>query len=202
MQNHLEIIMPPVPMEDIKARVRAIMRPYNLSQASNHYGSFWDFYSIGGRWSGHKLIQSLDQDKLKAFKALLNKRHFMISPVGSVKSSLISETHIEEVDRLWQEYFPDSVMTQCPFFRHSHIPYYVDVMTVKECLELSAHHVIFVDGAGEARFMVQKMIWNGLNYQETTWDSTIKSALVMCNLDAGEEVEMHDWLVVTVDYHC
>ena len=51
MHSHLELIIPST--TDIKGSVETVLAPF--SEDTNNSHAFWDWYEIGGRWSGLKL---------------------------------------------------------------------------------------------------------------------------------------------------
>ena len=86
---------------------------------------------------------------------------------------------------------------------------------VEDCPEdLTAVHVIVAihncEGPGfKAYGQYMKSIWNGLNWQDTTFSGYVRDALKEHREAIGEYVPVYrekmdpkdDWLVVTVDYH-
>jgi len=79
---------------------------------------------------------------------------------------------------------------------------------------LLAYRVIIAgptyDGNGiEAVSMYSQDIWNGCNYEKTTWDGKFSSAMSLHGERAKAYADGYkarvtptpDWLVVTIDYH-
>lgn len=218
MHYHCEIIMPPT--HDVEAAVNAIMARFDENAPDNKDGAhdarftFWDWYVIGGRWSGHKLLARLDAAKLDEFQAMLTKMEVTVSGVQAGKPSLFPESQIAEVDRLWVEHFPDAGLAQCPFFKH-YTGTMGDVCRVDELPEgLTASRVIVagpgLNGTGlQVETMQQRQVWNGVNIIKTAWDGTVAAtlgahaeriALYRDEYRNGMTVKP-DWLAVTVDYH-
>lgn len=223
MHYHLEVIMPPV--DNIKAALEQILQPFN-EQGEDEDGhpnqhAFWDWYVIGGRWAGAKLETTLDPSKKEAFLEELNNRKITVSGIQAGKPKLSPASQITMVDALWNEYFPDSPVTACPFFDHFHDQYknsegFPDIMPLKDTPKsLTASHVIIAgphwrdDGKLEAKHMVQESIWNGVNHVDAKWGGTVQSAIDEHKDSlksykpeyAAKYVPQDDWLVVTVDYH-
>ena len=218
MHYHCEIIMPPT--HDVEAAVNAIMARFDENAPDDKDGdhdarfTFWDWYVIGGRWSGHKLLARLDAAKLDEFQAMLTKMEVTVSGVQAGKPSLQPESQIAEVDRLWVEHFPDAGFTQCPLFKH-YTGTMGDVCRVEELPEgLTASRVIVAgldsDGNGlRVKTMQQRDAWNGVNILKTAWDGKIAAALAAhaeriswYRDDLREALTVKpDWLAVTVDYH-
>ena len=65
MHYHLEIIMPPT--KDVEEAVRQVLEEYSESWTDEDGNpssrAFYDYYVIGGRYSGEKLQAGLDQSK-------------------------------------------------------------------------------------------------------------------------------------------
>lgn len=225
MHFHCEIIMPPV--KDQKAAIAQIMAPFcecpkdeDDEDLSSH--RFWDWYVIGGRWSGRKLLHQIGEEKISAFQKMLSEMGITVSGFQAGKYSLQPASQIPTVDALWRDHFPDCGFDVCPLFDHSNDQYSSDSIIPGDLMEfskippdLTASRVIFSaphfsDGSRyEATFMVQEEFWNGVNHEKTNWDGTIGSAIAAFN----EKAEMYsedwrnrvmpkpDWLVVTIDYH-
>lgn len=96
MHYHLEIITPPLKeLETLESRVDLILSKWRESYSirdeededeSHRYRyGFYDWYVIGGRYSGEKIIQALDQDKLKLFYEELSQKNFTVSGVVAGK---------------------------------------------------------------------------------------------------------------------
>lgn len=211
MHFHCEIVMPPV--KDVEAAVTQVMEPFNESDSESSR-TFYDYYTIGGRWSGDKYMAGLDKDKLKAFEDELHRRKITISSMQFGKQELYPSEQSVEVDELWRGYFGGDI--PCPMFRHAGERLPGDVMKLGEldASKIKAARVIFAhprfeeDGV-EAGFMVAEDIWNGCNHERTIWDCTLKHALELHAKDiehCRDEWKLKvspqpDWLVVTVDYH-
>lgn len=213
MHYHLEIIMPPT--EDVAPAVAQIMAPFD-EDGSDEYllrYAFWDWYQIGGRWSGHKMLARFQKDRIDAFYAAMKEQHVTVSGVRAGKPTLQPATQIEMVDRMWSESFPEFPGKSCPLFDH-YKDDHGDVCKLSEIQpDLSCNHLIIAaldhEGNVRAQHIMNEKIWNGVSYEKTMWDGTIAAALVdfsdYCQR-AGEEYRKRstpqpDWLVVTVDYH-
>lgn len=208
MHYRLEIVMPPT--EDVKAAIEQIMAPFDENgEYRNH--AFWDYWLIGGRWSGSKIKALLGDDRIRKFNDLLVEKRVTVSGVQCGKYTLEPASQIAEVDALWCEHFPDSPIKQCPLFDH----YKGDVMRLDEIpKDLEAGHVIVAgpDHTGEgleATYMIQDEAWNGVTYVKSEWDGKVSTAIEMhlkrIESYRPEYIEKStpkpDWLVVTVDYH-
>jgi len=218
MHYLLEIILPNK-TADIKQAVSEIMDPFD-ENGEDSANAFWDFYSIGGRFAGQKLIHTFEKDKLDKFYELLKENKITVSSVQCGKQEINPKSQIPLVDKLWNDLFPENDGRSCPIFNHSNSQYDEygiicgDIMPVKECLDFECKHVIIANikeysGKYEAEYMLQDSIWNGVVHQETTWDGKIGSCVDMfidqIKTYREEYVRkfsnIHNWLSITVDYH-
>lgn len=221
MHYRCEIVMPPT--DDVEAAVSQIMAPFseNADEEESCGYSFWDFWVIGGRFSGRKLEQSFPDERLEAFYAKLKEMGVTVSGVTCGKQELNPASQIPEVDALWVEMFPESGVTVCPLFSHSNNQYSSksllpgDICQLKDAPENTTCFRCIIAGPNydgssiTATHMEQEDFWNGVCRVETTWDKTLKSALERFadrirgrNPDYIAKVTPQpDWLVVTVDYH-
>ena len=98
-----EIIMPPT--DNVEEAVTKAMKEfdenYRDEDGDTSEYAFWDWWLIGGRYSGHKY----PKDQLEAFYAELQKREVKVSGVICGKQSLLPE-FIPVVDKLWAEMVP------------------------------------------------------------------------------------------------
>lgn len=215
MHYHLEIIMPPV--DDVEAALGQILAPFDedphLNEGDESYtkNSFWDWYVIGGRFSGAKIEYLLGEEKIGKFQKHLSEIGITVSKLQAGKQRLHPESQIPAVDALWNKWFPDSHVKVCPLFDHYNDQYskneskYGDVMKFSEVpMGLRSNRIILagLDYGGkkcEAKFMIEDKNWNGVTHVKTIWDGTLEHALEMA-AEKGH-VPRSDWLVVTVDYH-
>lgn len=217
MHYHCEIIMPPT--KDVEKQIDLIMRPFseNEEDSEDYSGhSFWDWYQVGGRWSGAKTKHRLGAKRIQAFCDELCNRKITVSGVQFGKQELSPADQIPEVDALWAEWFPDSGFDACPLFGHAGDQLIGDICEFKDVpLDLPCSRVIIASvGYSDtkeftAQYMVEDSIWNGVVHQETTWDGTLKHAIERhtekLNSYTDEAKEKYtirdDWTVVTIDYH-
>lgn len=215
MHYHTEIIMPPT--DDIEATIAQIMAPFDENRededdVSSH--KFWDWYVIGGRWSGHKLMAILGQERIDEFHKTLSDKRITVSSLTMGKQTLNPPEQAELVDRLWNEAFPESPMKRCPLF-DNYNDNYGDVLPVSEMPRSLAVSTVIIAGPSwdekkiAADLLLHESIWNGVNHQKTAWDGTLGAALTdhAAKLENYKEeyrakhMVQPDWLVVTVDYH-
>ncbi len=224
MHHHCEIVIPPT--SDIEEAIAQIMKPFDENKDRNEdsRGGFWDFYVIGGRFAGHKLIATYDQAKIDEFYAWLAAEKVTVSGLQAGKPKLQPDSQEAKVDAKWNEMFPSQSPIKCPLFQHSNDQYGKemngslpdDVMLMMDVpKQLKCTRVIFAepsyknDGTLEPEFMIVDSQWNGCNYMEVKWDGTFSDALAQymekCKHYTDEarekKIPKDDWLVVTVDYH-
>ena len=228
MHYHLEIIMPPT--DDIQAAVDDIMKPFNEQyeasveeivegEPARNAHPFWDWYVLGGRWAGTKLIAKYDSPALEAFTKELDAMHVTVSSFQAGKQEIDPPEQIPAVDALWRKHFPDSGVDVCPMFKHSNNQYgetmEMDICKVSEIpAELKAAHVIIAgryaaDRKLQAMHMYRDSIWNGVTWQDTDWDRKVHTIIAKQaeRIQHGQPAFLalntitDDWLAVTVDYH-
>ena len=221
MHEVLEIIMPQV--DNVEEAVAEIMKPYDEDISDPEFRNgheFWDFYVIGGRWAGHKMEADLDKDTLKAFYAAMTEKKVTVSSLQCGKQEISPASQIPMVDALWTEFFPEYAGRACPLFNHANNQYendclYGDVLRVKDTsplVECSRIIVATLDHEGkkmEAQAMFSTSVWNGCNFEDTTWDGTLGAVYKLYEkkiVNYSDEYKAthtidDDWIVVTVDYH-
>ena len=212
MHYHLEIIMPPV--ENIESAIEEIMQPFDENNEDNRH-SFWDWYQIGGRYSGSKLESLVPQEQLDAFYAELKNRKVTVSGFTAGKQEISPASQIPMVDELWREICPGS-SDVCPLFNHSgQCKKDYDICTLDKMPELlSADAVIIAapnynESGLEAKHLIHKSIWNGVSCIDTKFNGNVKTSIndYINKLEnyKDEYKEKYspreDWLIVTVDYH-
>lgn len=232
MHAHLEIILPSG--ANIEQDVATLMEPFceilkdgeEDEDAISKY-AFWDWYTIGGRWSGNKVEVMIDKKRMADFRKELVKRKIMVSTFQAGKPSITTPEQVQEVDELWRSWFPKSRLDNCPLFAHSQGKNieWPNIMLLSEVLrkipDLGAERVMigknytYDDGPKlRCSTMQVREVYNGSDWQRTSWDGKVKSALELHRNDRYPEYErvpsdLKDWVnlympnavVVTVDYH-
>lgn len=214
-----EIVIPP--RTDVPSAVTQVMEYFCDEPEDGEKGNadWWDFFIIGGRWSGNKLQASLDPGKLEAFHKTLQKRKVTVSGLVCGKEELQPSSQIPSVDRLWREFFPGKG-DKCPLFQHSRDQYrkegfYADdvcrVADVPERLEctrliLAGPHWKEKEKL-EAKRMLVAEFWNKVEHQKTDYDGNVAKGIQRFVTEDAESrapvklPSLDDWQVVTVDYH-
>jgi len=222
MHYHLEIIMPPT--DDIERSVEEILREYSENyedeEGEENPHAFWDFYVIGGRWAAVKITQKFEGKKLDEFHKALDAMKLTVSAMQCGKQELKPSNQIPEVDKLWQEHFPEGGKV-CPLFNHYNDQYkntigFPDIMELEDIPEnLHASRVIIAKEHWQDKdkleigFMIEDSYWNGINHIDSNWKGGVLDAVKMWKGQLNgykEEFKQknkpqEDWLVVTIDYH-
>lgn len=232
MHCHLEIVMPQT--SDIEAAVGRIMEPFDENRTDEGDGgrghAFWDYWTIGGRWAGQKLMAGLDQEKLAQFERWMQDEKVTVSGLRFGKDELSPASQIAKVDARWNETFPSlGGSSRCPMFQHSNdqhaeglggtiqgdVQRLSDVAARLECSHVvvafpSYGRKLLYDGPLKAAWMIQESAWNGLNHVRSEWDGTLSQAVAKYRESLSTRAvpeylavatPRDDWTVVTVDYH-
>lgn len=212
---HLEIIMPPT--DDVEAAVKRILAPFDENERDNEEARghpFWDYWLIGGRWSGSKMLSIIGENREAKFRKALHEAHITVSGLQFGKPTLQPASQIETVNRMWNAMFPDAPIKVCPLF-DNYKGDDGDVMPLSgvprdmKCSHLIVAGPDYKEEGPEAVFMIRDDMWNGVNYVSSTWDGTIGGGLLMASKQlanfnpeyAAKRTPADDWLAVTVDYH-
>lgn len=216
-----EIVFPKVGTEDgaIQAAVDAVMRDFcdeiydddgeEIGKEKHAY--WWDWYLIGGRFSGHKTEARVGKERIAAFYEILKEHKVTVSNFQCGKQELMPTTQIPLVDELWRKHCPGHG-DKCLLFAHARDQYIKsglypdDICTVADIpQELTCDRFIVADWftfRDETRLdpkeMYAKEFWNGKTWQNTDFDGTVLSAIERAKKDVNIQP---DWLCVTVDYH-
>lgn len=227
MHVHCELLIPPT--QDVEGAVAAVMERFGENRSDEDGCEFWDFYVIGGRFAGNKLIAKYDPEKVEAFCAWLKAKKVTVSGLQCGKQELSPPSQAVVVDAKWNEMFPCDPPIPCPFFAHSNDQYGKDgdgtlpgdiVRLGDVPARLRVGRVVIAGrsfdsdsddftGPLEAKFMLCEEEWNGCNHMSIQWDKSVAGAveqyresLARCKPEyAAKAMPTDDWLAVTVDYH-
>lgn len=202
-----EIVLPPdVP---IVKGVKDVMDYFK--DEDNGHAEWWDFYIIGGRFSGNKIESSIDPKRLEAFKEHLVEIKVTVHALTAGNPSLYPTSQIKMVDALWREWFP-GCGDACLLFSHARDQYRKDGYYSDDVCKVSEVHErlqcdrlivarIFEDKLYPARMLVTSL-YNGVEWQGTEFDGNVKRGLQAINDDKYRKNSMTpDFNVITVDYH-
>lgn len=225
MHYHLEIVLPP-DHENLEEAVAAVLAPFDENVEENRQ-PFWDWWVIGGRYAGQKLLAGLDQSKVTEFYQWMKDEGVTVSGFVAGKQELSPKDQIPKVDAKWREMFPQSKQETCPLFNHSNDQYgRVGESTIRGDIsklgespaDLECERVIFAgrewedDGwTGRIRpvFMLSRDWWNGVNHLNSDWDGKVSTAIERWRKHMESYAHRYrlihepndEWIVVTVDYH-
>lgn len=220
-----EIIIPPT--KDIKASITTVMEYFieeddKGEKPKGGHADWWDFWEIGGRFSGRKIECKIDPNKLTQFNEFLKDQNITVSPVTCGKHG------IERVDICTVATIPDELtcdrliiaglepnfeewsrnfdlakaefgvgVTEESFF-HQH-PRWNEARRKAD------------DVTPKTELCVQRMwllsYWNTVEWQPTAFEGNVKKALADMRTQPRLSDEYpwcgweDDYLVVTVDYH-
>lgn len=210
MHYHLEILMPPT--DDVMSAVTTILAPFD-ENAEHAVHPFWDWWQLGGRYSGSKLEASASPDSISAFRAELHRLGVTVSGLVWGKQELQPASQAEAVDALWREMCPGAGSV-CPMFKHSGDSMSMDVCRL-DAVPKSLTAFAFIHAAAgfkdelRAQTMLRRDLWNGVTHQSTDWSGNVAEAIGRAvktcerykDEYAAKVIPQQDWLVVTVDYH-
>lgn len=219
MHYHAELVFPRT--EDVESSVKQVMEFFlpepDEDGSPCDYADWWDYYTIGGRWSGEKLEARIAPDLLQRFQEELVARAVTVSGIQFGKQEISPADQIPMVDALWTEITGQP--GPCPRFQHGRDQfgrsgiYSDDVCTVAEIPErLECYRLIIAKPHWDATkaeqgviypvWMLATQLWNGVTHQDTTFDSNVVKAIQEHNAaPRGNDPVGDDWLCVTVDYH-
>lgn len=189
-----EVVVPPKFKPDLNLWVGRVMDYFLKGEGEGAKADWWDFWKIGGRFSGHKTLSRIPADRLAAFNKELARRKVTVSGMIFGREELQPASQIPEVDGLWREWFPGHG-ERCPLFQHAyqahlqgphrHVEYFDhDVCTVAEvpddlkCVRLLVfgHSPDYPAEVRGVRHLVTEF-WNGVEHQDTKFDGKVKPAL-------------------------
>lgn len=209
-----EIVIPPT--EDIANSVAEVMKSFERENPGDSQPcDWWDWYIIGGRFSGHKTEARIGEEKLKAFIDAITERKVTCAALQCGKQELLPESQIPMVDALWREMVPGHG-DKCILFAHARDQYRKDgvysddvcrVADVPAALKCDRLIIAGKDYSDETKLKGCEMLadswWNGCTHQKTDFDGVVATGLHRLKEEIRHDGPLfsNDWLVVTVDYH-
>lgn len=215
MHKIAEVVIPPV--ADIPTAIKQVMDSF-IGDNEDH-ADWWDWWVIGGRWSGHKIEARIGTERLDAFVAELTAMKLTVSGFQSGRQSLNPASQCETVDAMWRERFP-GFGDKCILFSHARDQYAKgamhadDVCRVEELpADLTCARLIVAKphwdkethpNELEAGYMLATDFWNGVSIQKTDYAGSVAEGIQRAREYIGKTnlpQVLDSWLVVTVDYH-
>lgn len=217
MHFHLEIIMPHT--ENLEAEISRILAPFDEGSEESR-NAFWDWYQIGGRWTGTKdgFDPASDENNVERCE-ICQGTGFRADEVGK-RAREAEATYTCNGCGKWNE---GGKWTHSEFGAGKRLKwptawaqYKGDIMPLRDVKkDQKAFRVIIAGmnhaGTGmEAVFMACRENWNGVSFDESSWDGTIESALEKhrdraknYRAEYAERITPTDeWIAVSIDYHC
>lgn len=202
---HCEILIPPDMQDAVEYAVAAVLAPFdenNAEEEARH--SFWDWYVIGGRWSGAKTLAAMGQERVDAFYERLRTENVTVSGLQAGKPELSPASQKQLVDEA------------CPLFKSEDEDGVLkgDISRVADLPPALSCERVIISGYDYTNkivpvYMVAKSHWNGVTHQEAAWDGTVTAAINGWSDRLATYAEKYrernsvagEWLAVTVDYH-
>ncbi len=212
MHYSLEIILPPHvdPVAGVEQIMKAVCKE-DYDETKEQACEWYDYFVIGGRYSGRKTESRIGKDQLAAFHGALSEMKVTVSSMTAGKETLSPASQIPAVDALWRKMCPGHGNV-CPLFDHYESETNVDICKVRDLPpQLTCHRLIVADKHWDKKTpdeiypkgMLVCSVWNGINHQDTTFSGNVVAAIARYKtkdnypfIDIGD-----DWNVVTVDYH-
>lgn len=219
MHCRLELLLPPgSTKEDVEPAMQFLSEyePAGWDEDAGHpewvgpRRGVYDYFVIGGRWTGAHAEAHYSEDDMSRFRRLLQGREVKVSRVRMGKPTLTSHKP-EEIDGWWREMFPDGPLSRCPIFDYASFAD-VDAMPVAKLHPEDSAEMVYIVGPPEQyrhRHFLRTSTWNGMNWQKSAWDGKIASAIESHNalLDGATEeyraprLVTGEWVAFTVDCH-
>ena len=187
MHHYAEVVLPPVrPSQKEKTIHERVFQTLRWHGFGSRLG--FDWFVVGGRWSGCKAMGRLDGVKVGAFWAEFKKRGYEWMDKENSQEKRAQQGH-----SLFGEFFPD-YKGETPVCRDQYRQngYPDDVCSVSEVPEGLTSYVLVIAQTHE---MLETEIWDQKNAEmkKTKFDGRIRAALA--------ERKIVDGVVVTIDYH-
>lgn len=200
--------MPPTG-DPVKA-IEALMLPFSEHDENNSH-PFWDYYLIGGRYSGRHVQSLLDTEKMELFYLELQNLKITVNNVVFGKYELSPSSQIEKVDALWNNFFPESKIDVCPIFKH-YKGDTLDICTVGDVdlTKLTCFTLAIAKPENEQLdFLLHTSMWNGVTWIDTAFDGSVKKGIDLYNDNLKSYKEEYrrereinkNWIIATIDYH-
>lgn len=189
MHYHAEIWVPT--LENLDQQIEDLMEPHR----ENDQGSgFWDWYQIGGRWTGSHDNYDPTNDRANYEKCFLcNGTGFRDDALGQKareKSPSYTCNACGTFDGATKKWgygiFGPGLALK---FQSHWVRREAEAVPVESITDSLSCYVLII---GERVFM--QKIWDGQNYVPTGFDGNVKSFLEKHKIQSG--------YLVTVDYHC
>jgi hypothetical protein len=184
MHFHCEIYLKEKPAirEELETKIEEIMAPFQeayIEETDSHAG-FWDWWQVGGRWSGIHTDYDPDED-----------------PRNIDTCSLCNGTGLrnDTLGKKARKKDPSYTCNGCsgkgkrPLWPSLRVPYEGDIMSVNDIRPDLDCYTLIVSGV-----VYHTDKWTGKEFIKTEFDGNVSKQLNKLGLSNG--------YLVTVDYHC
>jgi len=185
MHYHCEVYLERLP-KDVFEAVSKVMEPYELwfDEATGERHGFWDWFVVGGQWSGAHTIATLDPSKIEKFYKICEEKRLFWCGVKSPKKVQEAKRR-EEFLKLFPGF--EGPIPTCRD-RYKDDGYVDDVVSVgRVSPRLTCYTLILPDE------VLHYKVWTGVDFCRTDFDGYVKKALEQRGITTG--------YLVTVDYH-
>ncbi len=188
MHYHAEIWI--AEKEDFEAQVKNILVPFEKRYIDENLEGFWDWYQIGGRWTGiHTGYDPYEDERNLEICRICNGTGFRMDGLGQ-KHRETDPTYscngcgeYDKEMKLWRQGNGKSVKWPTNFaFYEGDVISVSEVENDLECYMLIVGDKIFQD-----------KVWNGKNFVDTDSNGNVMETLRGLDINSG--------YLVTVDYH-
>jgi len=183
---HCEVYFKERPKDVLKA-VSRVMEPYRerIDEETDECSGFWDWWVIGGRWSGIHTETKLDPVRLNEFYRVCNEKGLFL--YGSKNPEDVQKARRAEEFLKFFPNFEGPVPTCRDVYKED--GYADDTAPVEEVTERLRCYTLILPGE-----VLHREVWDGKAFRETDFDGYVKKALEARGMTTG--------YLVTVDYHC
>ncbi len=185
MHYHCEVYLDRLPKDVFKA-VLKIMEPYRerFDEAAGDYHGFWDWFVIGGRWSGAHTEAALDPEKIKKFYEICEEKGLFW--YGAKNPKKVQEARRREEFLKLFPGFKGPIPTCRDVYKDD--GYADDVVPVEEVSSRLTCYTLILPNE-----ILHHEVWTGWGFCKTDFDGNVKKALEKRGITTG--------YLVTVDYH-
>jgi hypothetical protein len=170
MHYHAEVYVKS--KDNIESQIVALMAPYQEADTNGDYRGFWDWYQIGGRWTGNKDKGYKPEEDPK------NMEPCWLCGATGVRNDAIVRGKCNACNGTGTAIKWPTQWAKFPG----------DICTIEELPEDFECYTLLANGQ-----VFHKEIWTGHRYTKTEFDGKPKKRL--------QEMGITEGYLVTVDYH-
>jgi hypothetical protein len=167
-----------VPPGDYEAQVRALMAPYDEQAEPEHEGAFWDYWLIGGRWTGVFTDYEASKDERNLGPCRI---------CGGTGERMDRPGVAHRIEN--PEYKCNGCAGSGRQVSWTLVPHYGDVQPVAAIRDHERIPATVITPSGPKH----RETWTGSDFiEDADWEKTYRAALD----------EFPDHVAVVIDYHC